>query len=47
MEEIDKRKIAIYDLMRKISQATEGIKAWREELARLDQEILQLEANDG
>jgi len=47
VDEIDKRKCQIYDLMRKISQASEQVKTWREELARLDNEIIQLEANNG
>ena len=47
MNEIEKRKVAIYDLMRKISQASAHIKEWQEELRSLDNEILQLEVNDG
>lgn len=47
MEEIDKRKIAIYDLLRKVNQASRQVKDWQSEIQQLDQEIVQLEANDG
>jgi cell division protein FtsB len=47
VEEIDKRKIMIYDLLRKVNQANQQVKAWQAEMQRLDQEIVQLEQSNG
>jgi cell division protein FtsB len=47
VEEIDKRKIMIYDLLRKVNQASQQVKAWQAEMQRLDQEIVRLEQEDG
>jgi hypothetical protein len=47
VEEIDKRKIMIYDLLRKINQASQQVKAWQTEMQRLDGEIVRLEQSNG
>ena len=47
MTKVEELKIAVYDVLRKINQGQNAIKAWQKELERLDGEIIRLEQEDG